>query len=168
MRPSALSALQRAHRMDGQARNRREFFLGEARRLAERFELRAERAGNAGFHWTLDFTAAVVRPSYDFRTSAVGGRGFAGVRTRDMAGAAGVTAFVTEADGFIGGELVKILVAGGHQVFGLTKSLDARDRVRRAGATPVVGDLLTPGKWQDETTADWVFHLPPTRWTEGE
>ena len=82
-------------------------------------------------------------------------------QTGDMAGATGVTAFVTEADGFVGSELVKILVAGGYQVVALTKSLDARDRVRRAGATPVVGDLLAPGKWQDETTADWVFHLPP-------
>jgi uncharacterized protein len=81
--------------------------------------------------------------------------------TGDMAGAAGVTAFVTEADGFIGSELLRILVAAGHQVFALTGSLDGRDRVRRAGATPVVGDLLAPGKWQDETTAEWVFHLPP-------
>jgi nucleoside-diphosphate-sugar epimerase len=78
-----------------------------------------------------------------------------------MAGAAGVTAFVTEADGFIGRELIRVLVAGGHQVVALTGSLDDRDRMRRAGATPVVGDLLAPGKWQDETAADWVFHLPP-------
>jgi len=82
-------------------------------------------------------------------------------QTGGMAGAPGVTAFVTEADGFIGSELVSVLVAGGHQVIALTRSLDASRRMRRAGATPVVGDLLTPGKWQDETTADWVFHLPP-------
>jgi nucleoside-diphosphate-sugar epimerase len=24
-----------------------------------------------------------------------------------------------------------------------------------------MGDLLRPGKWQDEAAADWVFHLPP-------
>ena len=42
MGPPAFPALQRAHGMDGQARNRRELLLGEARRFAERFELRAE------------------------------------------------------------------------------------------------------------------------------
>jgi nucleoside-diphosphate-sugar epimerase len=24
-----------------------------------------------------------------------------------------------------------------------------------------MGELLTPGRWQDEVAADWVFHLPP-------
>ena len=57
--------------------------------------------------------------------------------------------------------LVKVLVARGHQVFGLTPSAEAAQRVRRAGAVPVMGDLLEPGKWQDEAAADWVFHLPP-------
>ena len=38
----ALPALQRADGMDRQARNRRELLLREARRLAERFELRAK------------------------------------------------------------------------------------------------------------------------------
>jgi nucleoside-diphosphate-sugar epimerase len=61
------------------------------------------------------------------------------------------TTFVTEADGFMGTELVNVLVAQGHQVFALTKSLDAAERVRRAGATAVMGDLLKPGQWQDET-----------------
>ena len=27
--------------------------------------------------------------------------------------------------------------------------------------SPVMGDLLEPGQWQDEAAADWVFHLPP-------
>ena len=77
-----------------------------------------------------------------------------------MAIEGGATAFVTQPRGFIGTELVKVLVARGHQVLALTKSLDAAERVRRAGATPVMGDLLTPGQWQDEAAADWVFHLP--------
>lgn len=81
--------------------------------------------------------------------------------TDDMAAGASATTFLTEADGFIGTALVKVLVAQGHPVFGLTKSLEAAERLRRAGATPVMGDLLTPGQWQDETAADWVFHLPP-------
>ncbi len=73
------------------------------------------------------------------------------------------TAFVTGAAGFIGTELVKVLVARGHQVFGLAQSAEAAQRVRRAGAVPVMGDLLEPGRWQDEAAADWVFHLPPHR-----
>jgi uncharacterized protein len=71
------------------------------------------------------------------------------------------TAFVTEAGGFVGAELVKLLVARGHQVFGLVDSTPGAQRVRRAGATPVTGNLMTPGQWQDEAAStDWVFHLP--------
>jgi nucleoside-diphosphate-sugar epimerase len=71
------------------------------------------------------------------------------------------TTFVTGAAGFIGSELVKVLVARGHRVFGLTDSLEAAEHVRRAGGVPVMGHLLEPGPWQDEAAADWVFHLPP-------
>ena len=71
------------------------------------------------------------------------------------------TVFVTDPVGFVGSELVKFLVARGHQVFGLTRSPEAAGRVRRAGATAIMGDLLTPGRWQDEAAADWVFHLTP-------
>jgi nucleoside-diphosphate-sugar epimerase len=39
--------------------------------------------------------------------------------------------------------------------------MEAAERVRRAGAVPVMGDLLERGRWQDEAAADWVFHLPP-------
>jgi nucleoside-diphosphate-sugar epimerase len=78
-----------------------------------------------------------------------------------MAVAAKATAFVTGAAGFIGTELIKVLKSNGHKVFGLTWSLDAARRVRNAGATAVMGDLLEPGQWQDEATAEWVFHVPP-------
>ena len=71
------------------------------------------------------------------------------------------TTFVTGAAGFIGSELVKVLVARRHRVFGLTDSLEAAERVRRAGGIPVMGHLLEPGSWQDEAAADWVFHVPP-------
>jgi len=77
-----------------------------------------------------------------------------------MAIGAATTAFVTEAGGFIGTELVKVLAARGIQVIGLVQSVQAAQRVRRAGATPVMGDPLTPGQWQDEAAADWVFQLP--------
>jgi len=71
------------------------------------------------------------------------------------------TVFVTEADSFMGIELINVLVARGHQVFGLARSFETAERVRRAGATAVIGDLARPGLWQDEAAADWVFHLPP-------
>ncbi len=83
------------------------------------------------------------------------------LHTGAMAGHAKETAFVTGAAGFIGRELVKVLIARGHQVFGLTRSLEAAQRLRLTGAVPVMGDLLKPGQWQDEAAADWVFHLPP-------
>jgi len=78
-----------------------------------------------------------------------------------MAVDGGATTFVTDAAGFVGMELVKVLVAGGHQVFGLTPSVEAAQRVRRAGATAVMGDLVNPGQWQDEAGTEWVFHIPP-------
>jgi nucleoside-diphosphate-sugar epimerase len=78
-----------------------------------------------------------------------------------MAGNAGPTAFVTGAAGFIGIELVKLLVARGFQVFGLARSVESTRHLRRAGAIAIRGDLLVPGQWQDEAAADWVFHIPP-------
>jgi nucleoside-diphosphate-sugar epimerase len=78
-----------------------------------------------------------------------------------MAGETAATTFITGADGFLGTELVKVLAARGHQVLALTQSVEGARRVRRAGALPVIGDLLEPGRWQDEAAADWVFHLPP-------
>ena len=62
MGPPPLAALQRAHGMDRQARNRRELFLREARGLAQRFELRAKRPGGPGFmdfHLTAGCTGVV-------------------------------------------------------------------------------------------------------------
>ncbi len=66
-----------------------------------------------------------------------------------------------EAAGFIGTELVKLLVARGHRVVALSPTVNAAQRLRSAGAIPVMGNLLEPGQWQDEASADWVFHLPP-------
>jgi hypothetical protein len=77
-----------------------------------------------------------------------------------MAGHAKATTFVTGAVGFLGMELVRVLRARGHQVFGLTQGVEGAQHLRRVGAVPVMGDLLRPGQWQDEAPADWVFHLP--------
>jgi nucleoside-diphosphate-sugar epimerase len=78
-----------------------------------------------------------------------------------MAGNARATTFVTGSDGFLGTELVKLLVSRGHRVVALTRSVEGAEAMRRTGAVPVTGDLLTPGRWQDEAAADWVFHLSP-------
>src|SRR5688572_24071076 len=78
-----------------------------------------------------------------------------------MGARSATTAFVTNPAGFVGAELVSTLVARGLQVLALTPSSEAAARVRHAGATAVMGELLTPGQWQDEVAADWVFHLPP-------
>ena len=78
-----------------------------------------------------------------------------------MAADTRATTFVTGAAGFIGAELVKLLVARRHRVFGLAGSVEAAARVRGAGAVPVIGDLSEAGPWQDAAAADWVFHLAP-------
>lgn len=78
-----------------------------------------------------------------------------------MAGDARATTFVTGSDGFLGTELVKLMVSRGHRVFALTRSVEGAETMRRIGALPVIGDPLTPGRWQDEAAADWVLHLTP-------
>ena len=89
------------------------------------------------------------------------GGGSFGRHTDHMATVSRPTTFVTGAAGYTGLALVKLLVARRHRVFGLAESVEAAERVRRAGAAAVMGDLLAPGPWQDEAAADWVFHLPP-------
>src|SRR5215218_33338 len=74
--------------------------------------------------------------------------GFAALHTRRMPGNTGITAFVTGAAGLVGTELVKVLVARGHRVLGLTPSFEGAEDMRRAGAIPVIGDLLEAGRWQ--------------------
>ena len=50
-------------------------------------------------------------------------------------------AFVTGGSGFVGGALVRRLVAGGWRVRALARSQAAAEAVTRAGAEPVTGDL---------------------------
>lgn len=75
--------------------------------------------------------------------------------------AGATTAFITDPLGFVGRALVRLLVARGHSVLALTRTFDQAERVRRLGARAVMGDLVSPGRWQDEAAADWVFHLAP-------
>ena len=77
-----------------------------------------------------------------------------------MSVATAATAFITGADGFVGRALIKVLRSLDHEVFALACGSDAAQRLSSAGATPVIGNLLQSGGWQDEAAADWVFHLP--------
>jgi nucleoside-diphosphate-sugar epimerase len=51
---------------------------------------------------------------------------------------------VAGATGALGRQLVPRLVAGGHEVVGLSRSAAKRDLIRELGATPVVADALDP------------------------
>src|SRR5213083_2547779 len=49
--------------------------------------------------------------------------------------------FVTGASGYIGGSVAEHLIAAGHQVSGLVRSLDKAEAVRARGIEPVLGTL---------------------------
>jgi dihydroflavonol-4-reductase len=51
---------------------------------------------------------------------------------------------ITGGSGFVGGEILRLLVEGGSEVRALVRSQEAADRVRRAGARPLLADLLDP------------------------
>jgi len=53
-----------------------------------------------------------------------------------------VRIFLAGATGVIGSRLIPLLVAGGHEVAGMTRSEHAVPRLRGAGATPVVCDVF--------------------------
>ena len=63
-----------------------------------------------------------------------------------MSGEAATTAFVTGATGFLGSELIRLLVARGCQVFALAGSAESARHLRRGGAVAVAGDLRVPGR----------------------
>ena len=68
--------------------------------------------------------------------------------------------FVTGGTGFIGGTFVPLALEAGYQVRVLTRNARAVERWASMGATPVVGDLLSPGPWREEAAAsEWVVHL---------
>jgi nucleoside-diphosphate-sugar epimerase len=52
--------------------------------------------------------------------------------------------FVAGATGAIGGQLIPMLVADGHEVVGLTRTPSKQDRIRELGAKPAVADALDP------------------------
>src|SRR5918993_1058627 len=72
--------------------------------------------------------------------------------------------FVAGATGAIGKQLVPMLVAAGHDVFGMTRTEAKRDQLRSLGAQPVVADALDAhavGRAVGEAEPDVIVH-PPT------
>jgi nucleoside-diphosphate-sugar epimerase len=69
--------------------------------------------------------------------------------------------FVAGATGVIGVPIVKLLVAGGHDVAGMTRSPDKTDFLRSLGAVPVVCDAFDAVALRDAVVAfapDLVMH----------
>jgi nucleoside-diphosphate-sugar epimerase len=64
--------------------------------------------------------------------------------------------FVAGATGALGRQLVPMLVAGGHEVVGMTRSPRKQDLIRTLGAQPVVADALDP-----EQVAEAVAQAEP-------
>lgn len=68
--------------------------------------------------------------------------------------------FVTGGSGFIGSAFVRYAINAGHKVQVLTRSEKSAERVRSQGAESVIGDLNSPGPWQDAAAkAQVVLHL---------
>ncbi|HTD81128.1 MAG TPA: NAD(P)-dependent oxidoreductase [Thermoplasmata archaeon] len=68
--------------------------------------------------------------------------------------------FVTGGTGFIGSELVRQLVAAGHDVTGLARTPENARRLEGMGASAIVGDVRTPAVLREGVKdADAVAHL---------
>jgi nucleoside-diphosphate-sugar epimerase len=69
------------------------------------------------------------------------------------------SAFVTGGSGFIGGTLIRRLVADGWQVKGLARSASSAEKVRAAGAEPARGDLDDVGAMgAGASGCEYAFH----------
>jgi len=70
------------------------------------------------------------------------------------------TVFVTGGSGFIGSAFVRHALSAGKNVQVLTRSEKSAERVRAAGAMPIMGDLLQVGAWQTiAAQATIIVHL---------
>ena len=67
--------------------------------------------------------------------------------------------FVLGGTGSIGSAVVRELVARGHQLFGLARSGASAAKLREFGATPITGDIGSPGLWAAKLPqVDAVIH----------
>jgi len=67
--------------------------------------------------------------------------------------------FLLGGTGFIGRHILQRLVEGGHDVIGLARSEASAERLKSAGATPLLGDLRTPREWAGKLPpVDAVIH----------
>ena len=56
---------------------------------------------------------------------------------------------ITGGSGFIGSNLLKYLLSGGHKVIAIGRSVD-RQRIRHENYRYIAADTTRPGKWQKE------------------
>src|SRR5437879_13239102 len=71
-----------------------------------------------------------------------------------------MTAFVTGGSGFVGGAVIRALIAEGEPVRALARSPVARATVIELGAEPVTGDLVDRSALADVMSGcDVVFHV---------
>jgi nucleoside-diphosphate-sugar epimerase len=80
------------------------------------------------------------------------------------------TVFVAGATGLVGKPLIRRLVDRGHHVRALVRNDSSATRALSMGAEPVLGDLGTPGPWQDHlgdctSVVDASQTRPPGRFT---
>lgn len=71
--------------------------------------------------------------------------------------------FLTGATGYVGGAIAEALLAAGHKVVGLARTIEAEQKLKDAGITPALGDLHKPeaiGEWV--ASADGVIHAGTT------
>ncbi|WP_395450806.1 NAD-dependent epimerase/dehydratase family protein [Aminobacter sp. UC22_36] len=67
--------------------------------------------------------------------------------------------FLLGGTGFIGRHVLQRLVEGGHEVIGLARSEASAERLKAAGAAPLLGDLRAPGEWAGKVPpVDAVIH----------
>lgn len=68
--------------------------------------------------------------------------------------------FLTGGSGWVGGAVLRRLVADGRHVRALARSDHAAEVVRAIGAEPIRGDLLRPGEWERRLEGcDTLFHI---------
>lgn len=68
--------------------------------------------------------------------------------------------FLTGGTGYVGAAVLDALVRAGHQVDALVRNSEGAARVQARGATPVLGDVLTPASWRDAAAvADGAVHV---------